>query len=209
MKRLSRSATLALILAASALHVRVASAQATGPGGGCYVCKGILDYVLPEGAYWFGILPADRCPEYLGDRRTSPETRRSYCDMVKAKGLECTPAASVCDSPNGRYCGDNAAGTGALYANNMSGRMYSEPSTGSDVVGSPPSGTRLRYTDTKQVDGQTWYYIRSPGRANGWMPGKELSCARPQEPPPTRIIRDLDSALQPPCCRTTASAARG
>lgn len=190
-----------LALTFLASHVPTSSAQQSlqnrpsDPGGGCYIC-GTLDYVLPEGAYWFGILAEDACPRYLADPRTSPETRRSYYNQVAARGKSCPTADRVRNSGNGIFCGENVPGKGWLYAGTVGGRIYSEPSTSSTVVGSPPSGTRLLYTETKQVDGQTWYYIKSPGRANGWMPGSQLSCTRPVEPPmPKRVISPKDASV--------------
>lgn len=95
------------------------------------------------------------------------------------------------DSPNGKNCCDNMPGNGMLYASTKNGRIYSEPSTNSTLVGSLPSGTRLRYTNKIQVNGQTWYYIESPGpQRQGWMPGNQLSCTRPVEPPSPKIILD-------------------
>jgi hypothetical protein len=190
---------LALMLAASALFAGVApvvsAQQASGPGGGCYIC-GTLDYVLVEGAYWFGILAEDACPRYLGDQRASPESRRSYYNQVAARGKACSTADRVRNSGKGIYCGDNMPGKGTLYAGTVGGRIYSEPSTNSTLVGSPPSGTRLKYTNTTQVNGETWYYIDSPGRASGWMPGNQLSCIRPVEPPiPKRIIDPKDAGV--------------
>lgn len=83
-----------------------------------------------------------------------------------------------------------------LYASTLDGRIYSEPSTTSTVLGSPPSGTRMRYTNTTHVNGQAWYYIQPPGRPAGWMSGSQLSCTRPVAPPRRGISQPpLDSGL--------------
>lgn len=84
---------------------------------------------------------------------------------------------------------------GVLYAGTLDGRIYSEPSTTSTALGSPPSGTRLCYTNTTNVNGQDWYYIESPGNPAGWMSGRQLSNTRPVQPRGPKIIKPLDSAL--------------
>ena len=99
---------------------------------------------------------------------------------------------------------------GVLYAGALDGRIYSEPSTDSTALGSPPSGTRLCYTRTTDVNGETWYYIESPGRPAGWMSGRQLSSTRPVNPPLPKIIKPVDSGLatDPPTAAQT-DAARG
>jgi hypothetical protein len=188
-----RSAIL-LALAVPALfgsQVPASSAQQntrSEPGGGCYIC-GTLEYVLVEGAYWFGILAQDACPRYLGDRRASAETRRSYCNQLRFRtGQVCQQSASVCDSPNGRYCGDTMPEKGPLFASGRTSpaaKYYSDASTGSAVIGNFPNGTRLHYNETRVIDGQRWYHITPPGRPAGWMPGSDVSCTRPGEPNPS------------------------
>jgi hypothetical protein len=161
-----------------------ASLAQQGPGGGCYIC-GTLDYVLVEGAYWFGILAEEACPRYLGDQRASPETRRSYYNQVMARGKACAASDRVHNSGNGTYCGDKAPEKGSVFAAGTTlpmGRTYSEPSTDASRTGTYPNGTRMVYTQTRQVDGQTWYRVNPPGRPAGWMPGSEVSCTRPGEP---------------------------
>jgi hypothetical protein len=187
MRWLTPAFALAAALFAGFVPASLAQQQSppSGPGGGCYIC-GTLDYVLVEGAYWFGILAEEACPRYLGDRRASPETRRAFCNKIKSKvGQNCQKSAVACDSPNGKYCGDTMPERGAVFAAGTTlpiGRVYSDASTGATITGTYPNGTRMVYTQTKQVDGQTWYRVNPPGRPAGWMPGSEVSCTRPGEP---------------------------
>jgi len=220
-KRMSWSATFAVSLAATVLLACLLPASLAQQGrpdprnegrapGACYIC-GTLDYVWVDGADWFGTLAEDACRKHLGGNRASPEARQSYCNQIKSKvGQVCPQAAGTCDSPNGKYCGDNVPGKGSLYAGTLDNRIYSEPSTNSTVVGSPPAGTRLLYTNTAQVNGQTWYYIDSPGKERkGWMPGSRLSCTRPVAPPPPKRVLDIDSSLEAPGTTVQIAGARG
>jgi hypothetical protein len=161
---------------------------------GCYVC-GKLEIVeyADKAADCAGIVQENKCGKSLGSDQVIPEVRRAFCEQVKAKGCQTT----MCDSPNGKYCGDNMPDKGSVFAAGSSapvGRYYSEPSNGSQVISVFPNGTRLVYNQTKVIDGQRWYYINPPGRSAGWIPGSEVSCTRPGEPiykPLTPAERDL------------------
>ncbi len=204
MKRINWSASVftliltALVLFSSDIPASSAQPRGQDPKGsrkdecGCYVC-GKLEAVeyADKAADCAGIVQENKCRQSLGSDRVSPEIRRSFCEQVKAKGCQ----TSMCDSPNGKYCGDNMPDKGILYASS-GGPIYSEPSTNSTVVDSPPSGMRLRYTNTTQVNGQTWYYINLPGRAPGWMSGSQVSCTRPVNRPLPKIILPIDSKPQ-------------
>jgi len=85
---------------------------------------------------------------------------------------------------------------GFVYAGTLDGRTRSEPSSNSSVVDSPPSGTRLRYTRTQQVNGQTWYYIEPSGRPPGWFSGEQASCTRPTNAPLPRIVIPPDEGMK-------------
>ena len=189
----------ALFVATSQTGVSLAQPRLQDPSGsrkpacGCYVC-GTLDFVefADKAADCAGILAEDVCGRYLGANNISPEARRSFCNLMLSKGCR----TGVCDSPKGKNCGDSTPGRGSLYASTLGGRIYSEPSTNSTVVDSPPNGTRLRYTNTTTVNGETWYYIQAPGRPNGWMPASQLSCTRPIPPPtPKRTIDPKDASV--------------
>jgi hypothetical protein len=207
-----------LILAASVLfsgYVPASSAQPRGqdPKGsrkdecGCYIC-GKLDPLqyADAAADCAGIVQENKCRQSLGSDQVSPEVRRSFCEQVKAKGCQ----TSMCDSPNGTYCGDNMPGKGTLYVGTKAARVYSEPSTNATLIDSPPSGTRLRYTNSTQINGQTWYYIEPPGRPKGWIPGSQLSCTRPVEPPLPRIVIPNEPNFGPsPSTPAHAHAFRG
>jgi hypothetical protein len=189
-----------------------ASLAQQGPGGGCYIC-GTLDYVLIDGAYWFGIIAEDACPSYLNDPRSSPQARRSYYNQVVARGTACPTAERVRNSGYGTYCGENMPEKGAVFAAGTTlpmGRTYSEPSTDAGITGTYPNGTRMVYTQTKQVNGQTWYRVAPPGRPAGWMPGSEVSCTRPGEPyqrGPGPVLHDDGSTPRPTAA--TVAGARG
>ena len=192
-----------LLLAAAMLCAGSFSASSAQPRGqdpkgsrkeecGCYVC-GKLEAVeyADKAADCAGIVQENRCRQSLGSDQVSPEIRKSFCEQVKAKGCQ----TSMCDSPHGTYCGDNLPGKGILFAR-TGGGIYSEPSTSSTVVDSPPLGFRLRYTNTTQVNGQTWYYIEVSGRAPGWISGSQVSCTRPVNPPLPKITIPIDSKPQ-------------
>jgi hypothetical protein len=211
----------ALLLEASVLFASHIPAYSTQPRGqdpkgsrkdecGCYVC-GRLEAVeyADKAADCAGIVQENKCRQSLGSDQVSPEVRRSFCEQVKAKGCQ----TSMCDSPNGRYCGDNMPDKGGLFAagsNAPVGKYYSEPSTGSQVIGNFPNGTRVVYNQTRVIDGQRWYYIHPPGRPAGWIPGSEVNCTRPGEPiykPLTPAEKDLfDRIVQ---SRPTAAQVAG
>ncbi len=90
-------------------------------------------------------------------------------------------------SPDKGNCCDSMPEKGGLFVMGKTlpaGKYYTEPSTGSTVVGTQPNGTRVVYNQTRRINGQTWYYVHPPGRPAGWMPGSELRCLRPGTPMP-------------------------
>ncbi len=200
------------------------SAQITGREGpcGCYTCYWQLVPTLyvyfpnaPKNCY--GIISADACSIEMAKL---PDKGKDFCQKIKKEiGItsfkNCPEFAAACgpfeekppeekkpecrknsDSPNGKNCCDNMPERGSLYVGTKYGRTYSEPSTNSIVVDSLPSGNRVRYTNTAQVNGQTWYYIEPSGREKGWMSGDQLSCTRPAEPPRPRIIIPFEEGMK-------------
>jgi len=129
---------------------------------------------------------ADRtvdCSDYL-ENKVWPQVVKSICSQLKSKNKMCPEAVATCNSPNqnGNDCYGKMPEKGAVFAQSTTrvvSRIYSEPSTSSETVGNQPNGTRLVYSQTKQVDGQTWYYVITPGRPSGWVSGSEISCTRP------------------------------
>jgi hypothetical protein len=133
-----------------------------------------------------GIVQENKCRQSLGSDQVSPEIRRAFCEQVKAK------------EQGGLF----AAGSSAPV-----GKYYSEPSTGSQVIGNFPNGTRVVYNQTRVIDGQRWYYIHPPGRSAGWIPGSEVSCTRPGEPERSpRINIDPRLPTERPVAATVAGA---
>jgi hypothetical protein len=189
----------ALSLAAAALfagHVPISLAQQGQPDprnegkapGACYIC-GTLDYVLVPGADWFGTLAEDACKKYLGSDSASPGARRSYCNQAAGIGKSCPKEAAVCNSPNGKYCGGTLPGKGFIYSSGKGG-IDPDPLSSSPIANAL-IGDRLMYTQTKTIDGQTWYYVSVPGTpAMGWIRGSDVSCIRPTVPPPPRPTND-------------------
>jgi hypothetical protein len=209
----------ALALAAPSLSVSQIPALLAHPGRqdpsgsrkpacGCYVC-GKLEAVefANKAKDCAGILAEDACGKYLGSDGVSPETRRSFSDQVKSKG--CRTAAG--DSPNGKYCGNNMPGKGFVYGNADGGRVYDEPSSSSPTSGTIPKGSRLLYTKTmRTADGQTWYYTGLPGTTKmGWVPGSDVSCARPYVPLPPRPNRNPPPRSSPNISAAQTAGSRG
>jgi hypothetical protein len=64
------------------------------------------------------------------------------------------------------------------------GDVHSGPSSDSPVVGDLPNGSRVLYTDTTIVDGDTWYRVNQPGGGSGWIPESQTYPTRPQNLPP-------------------------
>lgn len=150
-----------------------------------------------------------RCSDYLRNR-ASAETRRSICNRLRAEGKLCPAASSACNSPNGRHCGGSVPESGTIYSSG--GGLHSEPSSNSPAVGKTTSGSRLRYTKTTRVGGQTWYYIDQPGSANdGWAPGSGVSCTRPSPSDYqwTAGLPDIDWSVVRASEPDTAMAIRG
>lgn len=97
------------------------------------------------------------------------------------------------------YCGGGPHG-GAVFAQSTTGAsvtIYSEPSPNSSRLVSAPNGMRLIYRQTKQVGGQTWFYVTPPARPAGWVIDKDLSCHRPGEPIPTPQRGPPDTGERP------------
>jgi hypothetical protein len=96
-------------------------------------------------------------------------------------------AGSTASADAGRSAG---GGAGSSYGDRGfaygSGPIHSSPSSDSSVVGQVPGGSRVIYTETTSVNGETWYRVNPPGGSSGWMPGSQTSPTRPQALPPGR-----------------------
>lgn len=101
------------------------------------------------------------CPEIFLSREGRSPAKGNCCDKVPEKG------------------GLFAAGTTAPVA-----IIYSETSTDSRKLGTQANGTRVVYSQTSRVNGETWYFVRPPGRPAGWIQGSDLMCLRPGTPTP-------------------------
>jgi hypothetical protein len=89
-------------------------------------------------------------------------------------------------------CGPNPADKGFVY-NTGSGKVRSDPSASSDVVGQSPGGSRLMYDRIANSGGERWYHVNPPGGRPGWVPSSDVGCTRPSAPPPYRgPIRDCN-----------------
>jgi hypothetical protein len=120
----------------------------------------------------------DLRPEPDGGWKSSGERTFS------AGGGTCTTTYSLTLSRG--YCG-HGPDRGGVFAQSTTGAsvtIYSEPSPNSSRLVSAPNGTRLIYRQTKQVGGQTWFYVTPPGKPAGWVIDKDLACRRPGEPLP-------------------------
>ena len=106
-------------------------------------------------------------------------------------------------------CGSHMPEHGMIYARTLGGRIHSEPSSNSSVIGSPPSGTRMRYTSIRQVDGQSWYYVRPAGRPEGWFSGNQVSCGPLQPTPPTLRVLPIEEMEKYEGTPGLSSAGRG
>jgi hypothetical protein len=106
-------------------------------------------------------------------------------------------------------CGENMPERGHVYQATLASRIHSAPSPGSSVVASLPSGARVRYTQTRAVNGKIWLFVEPPGRPQGWAPADDFSCGRPIRPPvPPRTIPPED-AIHFEGTAALASAGRG
>lgn len=57
--------------------------------------------------------------------------------------------------------------------------LYAAASTASLVVGHPPVGARVVYTQVnEQNNNDVWYHIQSPNLGDGWVPAVDVSCTR-------------------------------
>jgi hypothetical protein len=86
-------------------------------------------------------------------------------------------------------CGENMPEQGRIYAGpGVIPKLYSAPSTDSPAFTSIVPGQRVRYTQTKQANGETWYFI-DHFIYKGWALARDFSCGLPIRPPvkPQRI----------------------
>jgi hypothetical protein len=141
------------------------------------------------------------------------ELRRASDGGMKSKGERTLSAGGgTCTTAYALTlygCGENMPERGIIYARTLDGRIHSEPSSNASVIGSPPSGTRMRYTSTRQVDGQSWYYVRPAGRPEGWFSGNQVSCGPLQPTPPTLRVLPIEEMEKYEGTPGLSSAGRG
>jgi hypothetical protein len=91
-------------------------------------------------------------------------------------------------------CGPNPPDKGFVYKDQRgNGTVHADPSADSEVIGTPPNGSRLMYDRVSESGGRRWYHVNNPGGRSGWLPASDVSCERPTAPPPYRgPIRDCD-----------------
>lgn len=119
-------------------------------------------------------------------RSIAPRPGQTW-DYAQAPGGEfgcCPEVAEQCGPDN---CKSDPADSGFVYVGGP-GPIRTQPSTNGTVVGQPPVGGRLVYTQVTQSGGQTWYYVHPPGGVPGWFSGENVSCSRPRPTPPTRPL---------------------
>ena len=175
------------------------NSQITGrePACGCYC--GYPNYESFDITPCTGRLRDDACEDNM--KEMPPEQFRKVCRWLQAK-LKSKPDAYPCKKLFNQicpphcediscYCGYSPDG-GCAFAYSGSGagsvRVFESPSGAATVV-SVPNGARLCYRSVMQVDGQTWFQVRPPGKPVGWVSSKDLNCRRPGEalpifPPP-------------------------
>lgn len=95
---------------------------------------------------------------------------------------------------DGSPCGPNPPERGFVYKDQRgNGTVHADPSAGSEVVGTPPNGSRLMYDRVSESGGRRWYHVNPSGGRSGWLPASDVGCTRPPVPPPYRgPIRDCD-----------------
>lgn len=107
-------------------------------------------------------------------------------------------------------CGKNPPDKGFVYFNHRgNGTVHADPSPVSDVVGTPPNGSRLMYDRVSNNGGERWYHVNPPGGRSGWLPSTDVACERPTNLPTQRDqIRDCNL---PPLANTSSAqgGARG
>jgi hypothetical protein len=95
-------------------------------------------------------------------------------------------------------CATAGAGEkGFVYINPVTDRaiLYKEPSASSPIIGNPPIGSRLLFTDTVQKNGARWHLIAPPGAPPGWIRSSDVSCTRPPPLPPGKPLKLEDIGL--------------
>jgi hypothetical protein len=70
--------------------------------------------------------------------------------------------------------------------------VHADPSEQSQVIGTPPNGSRLMYDRVSEVGGRRWFHVSPPGGRSGWLPRSDVSCERPTSPPPAKPDRIRD-----------------
>jgi hypothetical protein len=134
--------------------------------------------------------PAGTCREAHCGRTDRPESRTSHNRNTKHDSKTSPDAPTAKDqSP----CGPNPPDKGFVYKNQRGdGTVHADPSADSEVVGTPPNGSRLMYDQVSESGGRRWYHVNPPGGRAGWLPASDVSCDRPTAPLPPKPDRVTD-----------------
>ena len=154
----------------------------TTPGRASY-CGTVME------SRFFTVYEGPMFADAFRDLRPEPDgSLKSKGERTAGAGQSsCTTNYSLTLRPG--YC-SGGPDWGGVFAQSTTGpsvTIYSEPSPNSSRLVSAPNGTRLIYRQTKQIGGQTWFYVTPPGKPAGWVIDKDLSCHRPGEPVPMRL----------------------
>jgi hypothetical protein len=155
---------------------RAPCAAASG-GGQIYCCNGLVT----TNGNWIGASRTITCDDYMRDHEAE---RESICSQLKGKlkpssYATCPQVVMYCNK-----CKEDVPGFFYVAPKPGGGRIRSQPGGDQPVVGAPLGGVRLRYTEMRQADGQTWYYVSAPGRGSGWIANSDVVCEPPPPPPP-------------------------
>jgi hypothetical protein len=147
------------------------------------------------------------CESTFG-QQVPPRPKAGFCRDCPCVGPGCAQQQETGQSSSGQQststekdrspCGPNPPDRGFVYKNQRGdGTVHADPSAGSEVVGTPPNGSRLMYDRVSESGGRRWYHVNPPGGRSGWLPASDVSCERPTNSPPPKPdrIRDCDIPL--------------
>jgi hypothetical protein len=151
--------------------------------------------------------PAGTCREAHCGRSERPESRPSQDRSKQQDTKRSTDNSGTKDqSP----CGPNPPDKGFVYKNQRgNGTVHADPAADSDVVGTPPNGSRLMYDQVSESGGRRWYHVNPPGGRAGWLPASDVSCERPTAPPPPKPDRVMDCDIPLANTSSAQGGARG
>lgn len=146
---------------------------------GCFLCVAIESSAYGQGA---GMCREPECGRTENDRTNKDRNRQ------QGDNRQQDTSGEKDRSP----CGPNPPDKGFVYYGKGEGKLRSDPSGSSDVVGQLPRGTRLVYDRITNSGGERWYHVNHPGGRSGWMPSSDVVCERPTNPPPPKPDRVVD-----------------